>query len=105
MDYIRNLGPQIIPYNEDNEDQNVQPGDVLNYKHKDQLSFDCSAYAERSTDHIQICGDVDPPLKDMYAVCLICMPSCVLISESAVVWETGMVILTIMMESTGDGSQ
>ncbi|KAH9996110.1 hypothetical protein BJV77DRAFT_960842, partial [Russula vinacea] len=57
--------PQIIPYNEDNEDQNVQLGDVLNYEHKDQLSFDCSAYAERSTDHIQICGDVDPPMKDI----------------------------------------
>jgi hypothetical protein len=105
VDYIRNLSPQIIPYNEDNEDENVQPGDVLNYEHKDQLSFDCLAYAERSIDHIPNCGNVDPPMKDMYAVCLICTPSCVLISESAVVWETGMAILTITMESTRYGSR
>jgi hypothetical protein len=40
---MRGLDPQIIPYNDDNEDQNIQPGDVLNHGYKDELSLDYSA--------------------------------------------------------------
>jgi hypothetical protein len=73
-DYILSLDPQITPYNDDNEDQNVQPGDVLNHGYKDDLSLDYSMYDGHSTDYIPNCGDVNPSMKDMYAVRLICMP-------------------------------
>ena len=74
MDYIRGLDPQIIPYNDDNEDQNVQPGDVLNHGYTDELSLDYSIYDGHSTEYIPNCGDFNTPMKDMYAVRLICMP-------------------------------
>ena len=73
IDYVRSLDPAIIPYNEDNEEKNVEPGDILNHQYKDELSLDYSVY-EHSTDYIPKRGDVDPPMKDMYAVHLICMP-------------------------------
>lgn len=68
MDYVRGLDSQIIPYSEDNEDQNVQPGDVLNHGYKDELSLDYSMYDVHSTGYIPSCGDVSLPMKDMYAV-------------------------------------
>jgi hypothetical protein len=75
VDYIRGLDPQIIPYNDDNEDQNVRTGDVLSHGYKDELLLDYSIYEGYSTDgYIPNCGDVDPPMKDMYAVRLICKP-------------------------------
>ena len=74
MDYIRCLDPQITPYNDDNEDQNVQAGDVLTHGCRDELSLDYSIYDGHSTECIPNYGDVDPPMKDMYAVHLICMP-------------------------------
>jgi hypothetical protein len=74
VDYLRSLDPQVIPYNEDNEDQNVRPGDILNHEYKDELSLDYSAYDGHSTYHIPNHGDVDPPMKDMYGVRLICLP-------------------------------
>jgi hypothetical protein len=74
MDHIRCLDPQVIPYNEDNEDQNVQPGDVLNHGYKDELSLDCSMYDGNSTECFPNCDNVVSPMKDMYAVRLICIP-------------------------------
>jgi hypothetical protein len=68
VDYVRGLNPQITPYNDDNEDQNVQPGDVLNHGYKDELCLDYSVYDGRSTDYIPNCRDVDSPMKDMYAL-------------------------------------
>ena len=73
MDYVRSLVPQIIPYNDEDEDQNIQPGDVLNHGYKDDLSLDYSVYEEHSTGYIPNYCDVGPPMKDMYAVHLICM--------------------------------
>jgi hypothetical protein len=67
VDYVRSLDPQVIPYNDDNEDQNVQPGDVLNHGYKDELSLDCSVYDGHSIDYIPNCRDVDSPVNDMYA--------------------------------------
>ena len=72
--YIRSLDPQITPYDDDNEDQSVQPGDVLNHGYKDELSLDYSMYDGHPTDYITNCGDVGPQMKDMYTVRLICMP-------------------------------
>jgi hypothetical protein len=71
VDYVRRLSSPIISYNDDNEDKDVKPGDVLNHGYKDELSLDYSVYDGHSADFIPNCGDVDPPMKDMYAVCLI----------------------------------
>ena len=68
MDYVRGLDSQIIPYNDDTEDQNIRPGDVLNHGYKDELSLDYSTYEGHPTEYTPGCGDVDLPLKDMYAV-------------------------------------
>jgi hypothetical protein len=81
------LNPKITPYNDDNEDQNVQPGDVLNHGYKDELCLDYSVYDGRSTDYVPNCRDVDSPMKDMYALRLICMPPQLLKSECAAVWN------------------
>ena len=74
MDYVRSLDPEIIPYDDDNEDQNIQPGDILNHGHKDKLSLDYTVYDRQSTDYISNYRDVDPPMKDMYALHFICVP-------------------------------
>ena len=75
VDYVRSLDPRIIPYNDDDEDQNVQPGDVLKPGYEDELCLGYSVYDERFTDyHIPNCGDIDSPMKDMYALRFICMP-------------------------------
>jgi hypothetical protein len=101
VDYVRSLDSQIIPYNDDNEDQNTQPGDVLNHEYKDELSLDYSVYDGNSTDYISNCRNVDPSAKDMYA--FLNMDALhVLISECAAVWETGMAILTITKERDGE---
>jgi hypothetical protein len=74
VDYTRSLDPQIIPYNDDNEDQNVQPADILNHGYKDELSLDYSVYDDGySIDYIPNYRDIDPSMKNMYALCLICM--------------------------------
>jgi hypothetical protein len=104
MDYLHSLDPQTIPYNDDNEVQNIQPGDILTHGYKDELSLDYSMYDCHSIDYIPNCRDVDSPMKDMYDVRFICMPH-VLISECAAVWETGMAMYTIALESTRDGAR
>ncbi len=70
VDYVRGLDSQVIPYNENNEDQNVQPEHVLNYAYRDELSLDCSVYKRHSTDHSLNCRDIDSPVKYMYALSL-----------------------------------
>jgi hypothetical protein len=67
VDYVRSLSDRIIPYNDDNEDQNVQPGDILNHGYKDELSLDYSMYDGHSIDYLANCREVDPLVKDMYA--------------------------------------
>jgi hypothetical protein len=74
VNYIRSLDPQVIPYNDDNEDQTVQPGDILNHGYKDELSLDYSVYDEHSIDHIPNCRDIDPLVEDMYALRLMSLP-------------------------------
>jgi hypothetical protein len=71
VDYAHSLDSQIIPYNDDNEDQSVQPGDILNHECKDELSLDYSVYDGHSTEYIPKYGDVDPPMKEMYVIYLI----------------------------------
>jgi hypothetical protein len=71
VDYVRSLDSQVIPFNNDDEDQNV--GDILKLGHKEGLFLDYSGYDGCSIDYIPNCHDVDPPLKDMWAVRFICM--------------------------------
>ena len=101
VDYVRCLNPQITPYNDDNEDQNIKPGDVLNHGYNDELYLDYSVYDGRSTDYIPNCRDVGSPMKDMYALRFVCMPLQLLTSECAAVWESGMANFTMTMESIG----
>jgi hypothetical protein len=58
------------PYDEDSEDQNIQPKDVLNYELKDEVSLDDWVYDEQFADAILNYGDVEPSLKDLYALCM-----------------------------------
>ena len=74
MDYARSLDSPIIPYNDDNDEQDVGPGDILNHEYKDVQSLDYSVYDCDSTECSPKSGDVDPPMKDMYAVRSICIP-------------------------------
>jgi hypothetical protein len=64
VDYVRSLDSQVIPFNDEDEDQNV--GDIVKHGYKEGLSLDYSGYDGRSTDYIPNCHDFDPPLKDMY---------------------------------------
>jgi hypothetical protein len=65
VDYVRGLGHHVIPYNDDDEDQDVQPGSILNYGYKDELLVDNGVYDGHSMDDISGYPDVEPSLKDM----------------------------------------
>ena len=68
-DYIRNLYPYGSPdSDDDDEDQSVQPGAILNYEHKDELSLDDRVYCKQFVDAIPNGGNVEPPLQDLYAL-------------------------------------
>ena len=73
VDYIRNLDPQIIPYNDD-EDRCVQPGDILNHEYKDELSLDYSVYDGYSTDYIPNGRNVDSLERNMYVPRFVYVP-------------------------------
>jgi hypothetical protein len=94
VDYIRNLYPYVILY-EDDEDQRVQPEPepepiILNYKHKDEPSPDDQVYCEQFTDSIPNDGNVEPPLRDLYALRMFRF----LIAECLVAWGTGTATFT-----------
>lgn len=67
VDYVRSLDPQVMPYNDEDEDQNIKPEDVLNHGYKDELSLDYSVYDGHSIDNIPNCHDVNSPVNNMYA--------------------------------------
>ena len=75
MNYVRNLNPSVIEYNDSTEDQNVKPEDVLKYEHSDDLSLDYWVYDGHSIDDIPNYPSVDLPLKDMYVLAFVCEPS------------------------------
>jgi hypothetical protein len=68
-DYIRDLHPYIRLYDDD-RDQSVQPEPetILHYECKNEPSLDDQVYCEHFTDSIPNIGDVEPPLKDLYAL-------------------------------------
>ena len=72
VDYIRGLDQKVIPYNDDNEDGDVQPESILNYGCKDELSVDNGMYDGQSIDDIPDQRDIEPPLKDVYVLTCLC---------------------------------
>ena len=75
-DYIKGLNNQVIPYNDDNEDQDIQPGSILNYGYKDELSLDSGVYDGQPVDDTVAYCNTEPPLKNMYVLISICT-SCI----------------------------
>lgn len=73
VDYVRGLGYQTISHNDDDEDQDIQPREILNYSYKDELSIEDGVYDKHSNGDIPDYRDVEPPLKDMYVLASICM--------------------------------
>ena len=65
-DYVRNLDPQVIPYAANEED--VKLDEILKYGYKDELALAEWVYDGHSIDETPNYGDVEPPLKDMYAL-------------------------------------
>jgi hypothetical protein len=54
-----------MEYDDNAEDPNVRPEDILNYKYTDESSLDLWVYDGHSVDDIPNCGNVGSPLEDM----------------------------------------
>jgi hypothetical protein len=67
-DYVRNLNPQVIPYDDANEDKDVKLDEILKYERKDELTLADWVYDGHSIDDTPNHRDVEPPLKDMYVL-------------------------------------
>jgi hypothetical protein len=74
--YVRGLDPEVISYGEyddddddDDEDQSVRPEKLLNHEYRDELSLDNWVYDGSLTDDIPNHGDIELPIKDLYAFC------------------------------------
>ena len=65
MEYVRSLSSPVIAYNDDAEDRNVNPRDILKYDFTDESSLDLWVYDGHSVDDIPIYSDVGSELKDM----------------------------------------
>ena len=65
MEYVRSLSSPVIAYNDDAEDPNVNPQDILKYEFTDELSLDLWVYDGHSVDDTPIYSDVGSGLKDM----------------------------------------
>ncbi len=65
-DYVRDLDPQITPYDDADEDQNIKPEDVLKFESLGEPSLDYWVYDGHSIDDIPTYRDVESPLKDMF---------------------------------------
>ncbi|KAH9034702.1 hypothetical protein EDB85DRAFT_2288949 [Lactarius pseudohatsudake] len=64
-EYVRNLDPRVIPYDDANEDKDVKLEEILKYEHKDELALDDWVYEGHSIDDTPNYSDVEPPLKDI----------------------------------------
>ncbi|KAH9171872.1 hypothetical protein EDB89DRAFT_2070428 [Lactarius sanguifluus] len=64
-DYVRNLDPPVVPYNDSDEDQNVRLEDILKHEYKDELALDDWVYDGHSIDDAPNYPDAEPPLKDI----------------------------------------
>ncbi|KAI9459301.1 hypothetical protein F5148DRAFT_1319736 [Russula earlei] len=64
-DYVRNLDPRITPYDDANEDLNVNADDILKFPVSDEPSLDFWVYDGHSIDEVPSYDNVEPPLKDI----------------------------------------
>jgi hypothetical protein len=62
---VRSFGFPVTPYECGNEDQNVDPKDILKYNYEDDRVLCDWVYDGHSIDDIPDYGDVEPPLEDM----------------------------------------
>jgi hypothetical protein len=62
---VRSLDHPITLYEDNNEDQTVDPKDILNYSYKDSQVLDYWVYDGHSVNDIPDYGNVEPPLEDM----------------------------------------
>jgi hypothetical protein len=62
VDYVRSFSAPVIGYEDEAEDPNVKPEDILNYKYTDELPLDLWVYDGHSIDDA---SDIGPPLRDM----------------------------------------
>jgi hypothetical protein len=65
MGNVRSLDPEVIPYDDVNEDQGIKPEDILKYKYTDEVSLEDWVYDGHSIEDIPSYSDVKSPLKDM----------------------------------------
>jgi hypothetical protein len=62
---MQSLNHPVTPYDDANEDQNVEAKDILNYGFKDEQVLDYWVYDGHSISDIPKYCDVESPLKDM----------------------------------------
>ncbi len=62
---MRSFSHPVTLYECDNEDQNVEPKDILNYSYEDDQVLCDWVYDGHSIDDIPDYGDVESPLEDM----------------------------------------
>ena len=65
LNYLCRLDSQIVPYNDDNEDQTVQPKDVLNHEYRNDLSVDYSVYDGHPTQYLLNRRNFGSPMRYM----------------------------------------
>jgi hypothetical protein len=65
VDYVQSLSHPVTPYNDANEDQDIQPKDILNYDYKDEQALDYWVYDGHTIYDIPSHPDADSPLKNM----------------------------------------
>ena len=68
VNYVHGLSSSVIEYNDNAEDPNVRPEDVLKHEYTDELSLDHWVYDGHSIDDIPNYGNVQSPLRDMYVL-------------------------------------
>ncbi|KAI9438361.1 hypothetical protein H4582DRAFT_257215 [Lactarius indigo] len=64
-EYVRNLDPLVIPYDDTNEDKDVKLEEILKYEHKDELALADWVYDGHSIDDTPNYGNTESPLRDI----------------------------------------
>jgi len=72
-DYFLDFDIGVIPYDDANEHQGVNPEEVLKHKYRDEMSLEYWVYDGHTIDDVPNYSDVEPPLNYMYALQFFCM--------------------------------
>jgi len=65
VNYVRSFSAPVIEYDDDAEDPNVKPEDILKYNYTDELSLDLWVYDGHTIDDTPKYGNVGSPFRDM----------------------------------------